>query len=172
MPERWRVIPGFNGDYEISTEARVRSWVPRGGVGRRETPILMHPHKNRHNGTLFVRLGRKGHKKLVKVRDLMRDVWMRGKVPGMVVYHKNLDKFDCALHNLGYATREWVSRRSGTNRRAVVRLENGVATEIYASVTAAAKAEHLSPSGVVRRIKNKVVVDGMQLVYENRRDAP
>ena len=164
MDERWRVIPGFDGIYELSDEGRVRSWQRVGFMKESpKEPHILKPRRSK-NGQVYVKLGgRDGTNRAV--RSLMRDVWMKGKIPGYVVHSKNNVKSDCPLRNLEYTTKQSITKSGRGNRRAVMRLENGMVTRIYKSGREAAKAEHLTPSGMRRRIQRGTIVDGVQFIY-------
>ena len=167
--EEWRPIPGTGGRYDLSSEGRVRAWFHcRDATIPIKEPRILNLTKDYHSKTMLVTLyypceeiGQKTH----RIRSLMRDVWMKGKIPGYVVHSKNNVKSDCPLRNLEYTTKQSITKSGRGNRRAVMRLENGMVTRIYKSGREAAKAEHLTPSGMHRRIQRGTIVDGVQFIY-------
>ena len=79
MDEQWRKIQGFGGVYEISNEARIRSWQKTGTMKSPPQNPKILKHRRNTKGDCFVRLGSKENRKTVLIRNLMRDTWMQGK---------------------------------------------------------------------------------------------
>ena len=166
MDEQWRKIQGFGGVYEISNEARIRSWQKTGTMKSPPQNPKILKHRRNTKGDCFVRLGSKENRKTVLIRNLMRDTWMQGKIPGKIVHNIDNYKGDCSLKNLEYISREKLTGSGRGNRRAVVKVKDGIATDIYRSVREAAKNEFLSPSGIIKRILRGTVVDGVSFRYD------
>lgn len=166
MPaEKWRKIPGFDGLYEISTEGRVRSWMPI-GVIQAKRPRILRPAESHRAGSLTVGLGKRGARKKVTVRSLMRDVWMRGKLDGYVVHHKDGDWRNVRLSNLEYAKRSKVVRQNHGGRRPVKRISGGGDIVYYSSIKQAAEQNHITLSGLRKRIINGRNIQGILFEFD------
>jgi len=175
----WRDIPGFDGMYQISRMAQVRSWRWR-GTHRAKRPKLLTPYIHNKNATgtqrrqLWVKLTKPdGTSADYRVHILMRDVWMGGPRPGMVVYHKNGDIQDPCLHNLGFISRKELGRKTGSSAKRIPVVKLTPAGEIvacYPSARAAAKANHMSYQAVIDRCNGKVkkpyALDGHTYAYD------
>jgi hypothetical protein len=100
------------------------------------------------------------------VKHLMRDVWMEGKKPGLVVRCKDGDQSQCALHNLEYTTMKKLcqskEKRSG-NRVPILKLDAKTkeVLDIYPSIVQAARKNYLSERALTFRIERKTVIDGV-----------
>lgn len=166
MPaERWRKIPGFDGLYEISTEGRVRSWMPIGTIPAKK-PRMLTPSESHKAGSLTIGLGRGESRKRVTVRSLMRDVWMRGKLDGYVVHHKDGDWRNVRLSNLEYAKKSKVVRQNHGGRRPVKRTSEGGDIVYYSSIKQAAEQNHLTLSGLRKRIINGRIIQGILFEFD------
>lgn len=166
MPaERWRRIPGFDGLYEISTEGRVRSWMPIGAI-QAKRPRILRPAESHRASSLTVGLGKRGARKKVTVRSLMRDVWMRGKLDGYVVHHKDGDWKNVRLSNLEYAKKSKVTKQSHGGRRPVKRISEGGDIVYYSSIKQAAEQNHLTLSGLRKRIINGRIIQGILFEFD------
>ena len=178
MAEYWRPIPGFNGWYEISTHAEIRSWRKVGGFGehrggRAERPQLLVASlmsKPKRTPKLCISLwDEKTQKKTspLPVKDLMRDTWMGGKIPGTVIVIKNKDPKNCALHNLERVSDAESRKRKDTRlRRPVAKVrEDGEVVMWYRSLREAAKKNYLTRQGLDGRIRRKTIVDGCYFTY-------
>lgn len=173
MAELWRPIPGFEGVYDISKFAEIRCWYVRKGFPSRrvksDTPIPIHPiaHFNKTKGVweLLVTLtGLDGKKKSFMVKHLMRDVWMHGKRPGMVVECIDRDQINCSFYNLRYTTFREVAKKIPKQNRVPIKKLDAKTKEvitIYPSIAEAARKEFLSERAITFRIKNKTVIDGV-----------
>lgn len=174
MAECWRPIPGYEGIYEISNLAGIRTWMTRKGFPSRrvksDRPVLLNPMLcyKRKKGVyeLDINLYKDGKRKRYMVKHLMRDVWMQGKKPGLVVRCKDGDQSQCALHNLEYTTMKKLcqskEKRSG-NRVPVLKLDAKTkeVLEIYPSIAQAARKNYLSERALTFRMQNKTVIDGV-----------
>lgn len=176
MAEIWRPIPGYEGMYEISNFGEVRSWRQIGGnhkPGRRaDKPHTVSPFyrirkgkKNSLDVALFAN-GQKGRP--IPVKNLMRDVWMRGEIPGKYVTFIDGDSKNCALHNLRYANQEEAFKcRTLAHRKPVLKCSaDGEVLCIYKSAVDAAKKEFLTASGIRNRIKRGAVIDGVYFKHD------
>lgn len=180
MRESWRPIPGYRDRYEVSTLGAVRSWNGESGfhekgalTPRAEKPKLLNPvfRRRRRIWELVVTLsgGDTGVPRKVRVKDLVRDVWMEGPKKGYVVSHRNGDQKDCSLHNLYYTTQTEVNRkRSCAHRKPVVARDvaTGKVLEIYPSIDIAGKKNFVGRAGMGKRIYRKTVVDGVIFEFD------
>ena len=91
--EIWKIIPGFEGRYEISNKARIR---------RTEDHYMMKTYVN-ENGYLCTRLWKKSKSKVSKVHRLMLKAFVGWKL-GSVVNHKDGNKLNNSLDNLEWTT--------------------------------------------------------------------
>lgn len=174
----WRDIPGYDGLYQVDRMGQVRSWKWR--VGRRaKQPHLLTQYLHKRGGrgnSVYVKLttpdGSKS--KEVRVISIMRDVWMGGPRPGLVVYHKNGDLSDNCLHNLGFISHQKLGQKTGaqSKRRPVVKINTtGEIVEVYPSARSAAKANHMSYQTVLDRcngvVKKPFALDGHNYAFED-----
>lgn len=158
--EQWRPIPGFGGRYELSRHGEIRSWCATGpGKQRRDEPLILRPFMNWKKRTpeLQITLMRKTY----SVKILMRDVWMQGARPGMRVIFIDGDHMNCALHNLRYSPVEKV-RKNPQNRCPIAKCHPwGTVIMFYPSITEAAGKNHISRSGMQKRVNNEILADGV-----------
>lgn len=180
MRESWRPIPGYRNRYEVSTLGAVRSWNGKSGFRKKGTPTpradkpkVINPFFQRRRRTweLVVTLsgGETGRPRKIRVKDLVRDVWMEGPKKGYVVSHRNGDRKDCSLHNLYYTTQAEVNKKKfNGNRKPVVARDvaTGEVLAIYPSVAAAGKKNFIDRSGMGKRIRRKTVVDGVIFEFD------
>jgi hypothetical protein len=98
--ETWRPIPGYDDDYEVSDQGRIRSWRHR--TGRREVPVIraliLLP-----NGSLYVSLQGPPARQFT-VHRLVMLAFVGPRPDGMDICHGNGDKTDNRLSNLRYDT--------------------------------------------------------------------
>jgi hypothetical protein len=107
--ERWAVIPGSNGDYEVSDLGRVRSWRRRGG--RRAEPRLR--SLNNVGGYRQVELQGAG---LWTIHRLVLTAFVGPCPPGCEASHINGDRADNRLANLVWETHAENMRRVPAHR--------------------------------------------------------
>ena len=111
MPERWRPVPGYEGEYEVSDAGRVRS-VDRvvratGGL-RRYRGRMLHPHLTTA-GYPEIRLCRAGAYKQIRVHQVVAAAFLGERPDGLVVNHRDGVKTNNTPANLEYVTREYNS---------------------------------------------------------------
>ena len=175
MSDLWRPIPGYRDMYEISNFGEIRSWWKMGGKKKQDRasePHIVHPYYR-------IRAGKKNDlqiplwdgvkkSKPVSVKNIMRDVWMKGEIPGKYVTFKDGDDKNCALHNLVYAnTADCNKGRHLAHRKPVLKYSaDGEVLCIYKSAVEAAKREFISPSGIRNRIRRKSVIDGIYFKFD------
>lgn len=102
--EVWRPIPGYDGWYEVSNLGGVRSWRPRGGVGRAAEPRTLAPAVS---GTGYLRvhltpLQGRPHKR--NVHSLVTEAFLGPRPGDMQVAHLNGIRTDPRIENLAYKT--------------------------------------------------------------------
>lgn len=105
--ETWLPVPGYECEYEVSDQGRVRSQTRT--IQHRGSPTLLWgrlmstpPNKD---GYPMVTLCRDGKRQQVYVHDLVAAVFLGPKPEGMQVRHRNDIKADCRAENLLYGTR-------------------------------------------------------------------
>lgn len=172
----WRDIPGYGGAYQISREGEVRTWRYR-RERRLKEPRLLRQYMRRQ--------GEKSRRRVVKLTDetgrarevnvlgLMVDVWLGGRPPGLVPYHRNGDLRDHNVNNIGFATRAELGRMTGASaaRMPVAKVTPaGEIVAVYPSARAAAKANHMSYQAVLDRCNGKVkkpyALDGHTYIFD------
>ena len=176
MADLWRTIPGYSDMYEISNFGEVRSWRRMGGNHspnrKANKPHIVHPHYRIRKGkknSLEIALYADGQKgRPIPVKNLMRDIWMQGEIPGKYVTFVDGDSKNCALSNLRYANQqEAFKNRILGHRKPVLKCSaDGEILCIYKSAVEAAKKEFLTPSGIRNRIRRKAVIDGIYFKHE------
>jgi hypothetical protein len=104
----------------------------------------------------------------------MRDVWMKGKRPNMVVWHRNGDLEDNCLHNLEYIRKRDLGKKTGhkAGRMAVLKVnQEGEVVACYRSAREAARQNYVSYQTVLDRCHNKTKnpfwLDGYSYVFDN-----
>lgn len=174
--DQWRPVPGFGGMYEISDMGAVRSWRKRGSRKVKSPHLLTaFVRKRGANGRgLFVKLtDENGTGRDVSVMGLMVDVWLGGKRPGLVPYHKNGDLADNWVGNIAFASRRELGKRTGASaaRIPVAKVTpEGEIVEVYPSARVAARENHMSYQTVLDRCNGKVkkpfALDGHTYQFE------
>lgn len=160
----WRDIPGYEGRYQINRLGEVRSLCCAQGL--RKKPMIIKPYTKNYNKPgartrwYFVKLtDEHGKARDKQVHLLMRDTWMGGPRPGMVVYHRNGEAKDNYLHNLAFITPQELGQKTGSTggRRPVVKVTpEGEIVACYTSARDAAKANYLSYQSVMDRCNGKI----------------
>jgi hypothetical protein len=98
MTETWKVIPGYEGRYDVSDQGRVWS---------RTTHSALKPNRMTH-GYLCVHLykGGKRTRKVCTIHQLVAKAFLQNPKCYIEVNHKNFIRTDNRIDNL-----EWVSRK-------------------------------------------------------------
>ena len=148
----WRDIPGYANPYRISECGEVQQF--RNG----KWVTLLPETRNRTQ----VRLrGKDGKQKRVGVFRLLDEFFNGGyaRKHGLRVSPKNGMKSDCTLENLTYKTQSEIGRaaRSRSAKTPVIRIDRNGNTEVYPSVTEAAKASGLTIQALDRRMYHGVL---------------
>ena len=94
--ELWKAVPGFEGEYEVSNQGRLKSY-----KSGKETILKTTPDPRGYRPVLLS--GKT--KKRYWLHRLVAEVWIPNPKNRVEVNHKNGDKKDCRVENL-----EWVSR--------------------------------------------------------------
>ena len=104
-PEEWRVVPGFDGWYEVSNVGAVRSWrTPAKLNVRRESPRALVGGRD-GKGYWCVKLTHPVLGKLIVfVHQLVLAAFEGPRGPGMICDHRNADRGDNAVGNLRWVT--------------------------------------------------------------------
>ena len=141
--EQWRPIPGYGGWYELSRHGEIRSWCVTGPrKKRRDEPLILRPFMALHKRTpeLQITLMRKTY----SVKILMRDIWMAGPKPGMRITFIDGD------------------RTNPQNKCPIAKCKPwGTVIAYYRSMAEAAEKNHISRSGMQKRINNETLADGV-----------
>lgn len=100
MTERWAPVPGYEGDYEVSTLGRVRSWkLYRGDRGPRILATTLRA------GYPAVTLFRDGAANLQSVHAVVMLAFVGPRPEGHEIRHLDGDRTNACLTNLEYGTR-------------------------------------------------------------------
>lgn len=173
MSEYWRPIPGYEGIYDISKFGEIRCWMVRKGFPphreKTDTPVPIKTIRRFNRGKggweLLINLtDSESQKRQVMVKHLMRDIWMEGKKPGLVVRCIDGDQTNCSLYNLEYTTFKKVAKTIRKSNRVPIKKVNAKTREViefYSSIAEAARKNYLSERAVTLRIENKTVIDGV-----------
>lgn len=138
-------------------------------------PVSQKPRgKGRRSGRYYFKLtAPDGKAREVAVIGLMVDVWLGGRPPGKVAYHRNGDLADSCLHNIAFATPQELGAKTGdqSSRRPVEKIDtSGEVVAVYSSARAAARANHMSYKTVLDRcngkVKNPFALDGHNYRFE------
>lgn len=153
MAETWRPVPRFEGIYEISDEGNIRHIYP----DKPPRPIkIMIGQKRRY--TARVALYDNGRRENFTITRLVWEAFM-GPVPeGMIVTHRNEQRFNNELRNLTLTTQSKLFKKvAGQNhRRAVIKINRkGEIVKIYKSCVECAKHEGYSHATISTRCNNK-----------------
>ena len=148
-PEQWRPIPGTDGIYELSDLGRIRSYHSWRG---RKTPFVVKTFWNSRAGYMMVAIHLQGTVKNMSIKTLMRDIWMDGAKDGYSVGVIDGDPKNLVLSNLAYMP---------GNRKPCAMIGRDGKRKEYPSIIAAAADNHITPSGVSRRIRAGKEVDGV-----------
>ena len=158
VQDEWRDIPGYDGVYQVNWDGEIRSWrKPGQGNYRREEPMIMTPFtKGGKSGgrRVCVKLSGANGRSDVGVMSIVVDTWLGGRKEGLVPYHKNGDKGDNCVGNIGFATPKKLGELTGANsqRRPVAKVdEQGNVLEVYPSAVAAGRANYISDRCVTNR---------------------
>lgn len=100
--EEWRLLPGFNGWYEVSNWGRVRSNAPWGSAPPKEPRYLT--LKIHRDGYLQVSLRSDGRAKLVQVHRLVALAWHGKPRSGEEVRHLDGSRTNNKASNLCWGT--------------------------------------------------------------------
>jgi hypothetical protein len=103
--EEWRVVPGFDGWYEVSSLGRVRSWRTRAKLGARAATPRELPGRDDGKGYRRVKLSHPVLGKVsVGVHHVVLAAFGRERPHGMVADHINADRSDNRVENLRWVT--------------------------------------------------------------------
>lgn len=103
--EIWKDIEGFNGWYQVSNKARVRSWYKRGiGIGKRKDPVML--KQPTLHGYKYVSLWDENEDRYrsKRVHRLVAKAFIPNPKDKVYINHKNGIKDDNRIGNL-----EWVT---------------------------------------------------------------
>lgn len=107
--ERWRVVPGYEGLYEVSDAGRIRSTRRRGTAGG----LLTHKVTKR-GGYLTVSLLRGCEQTTRPVHSVVLEAFVGPRPHGVEIRHLDGDPTNASLANLVYGTRS----ENGLDKRA------------------------------------------------------
>lgn len=104
--EEWRPVVGYEGRYEISSEGRVRAWIPRYRERPPVTPRILCPNHGiagRYDG-VTVCDGHGGQRKRT-IHQLVAEAFCGARPPGAEVRHLDGNPTNNHADNLAWGTR-------------------------------------------------------------------
>jgi hypothetical protein len=164
---RWKLIPGeWRWPYRVNDQGVVQRQHPDGAW----KTLKPYPYQNQYR----VEMHQPDNTiKRVQVAKLVVDAFMGGTPPGMVRFHKNGLKQDNAVENIIFLTQSKAAKmqRPG-NSRPVLKLDRaGEVVDMYPSISAAARANHISYAAMGKRclglIQDPYRLDGYNYVFED-----
>ena len=162
----WKQIDGYRWPYRINEGGKVQKL--DGGVWVDLKPYLA--GRNR----ACVKMRTSDNRKIdVPIVWLMADAFMGGRRPGLCITHKNGSKFNCALWNLEFKSRQECGKLSSGNRRKTVfKIDReGNVVAIYRSAREAAEKEYISQNSISARclghVQNPFDLTGYNYQYED-----
>ena len=100
MSEKWKEIPGYDGDYQVSNLGRIRSF-KKWNDGRKSR--ILKPSTNSY-GYHFVMLSKNGKQTPKTIHRLIAKAFIPNPKNKRTINHKNGDKADNKIENLEWAT--------------------------------------------------------------------
>ena len=171
--EYWRDVPGYGGEFQASTEGRVRRRTPEGGWTQ------LRINENTGGRKVYYTVWLKTPEGKWRERSLLRVIamtwWPEKYRADLDVVHRNGLHADNSAYNVLFVSRADRMRRQclGRNRRAVFHIDTrqgGKILDIYPSVAAAAKAVGLTGSTVCQHCRgiHTVRPDGTTFRYADK----
>ena len=159
-----KVIPGTEDKYEIDIFGNIfRKWKTKRTLIQ---PVVKSGHYE-------VRLSLGNRRKYYVVHKLVQRTFLGETPPGKVVYHKNGNRFDNCVNNLGFISKSELGRLTGhrATRIPVVKLTpKGEAVEFYRSAREAGKMNFMSYQTIIDhcngKVKNKTAPDGYVYTWD------
>lgn len=124
MIERWLPVPGWEGLYEVSDQAHVRSLPRQTATGLRGGKTLAAVVSN--TGAHVVMLCDGGRKRYAQVYELVAEAFIGPRPPGQEIRHLDDNRLDSRLANIAYGTRSENlidASRNGKHPRAKLTVE-------------------------------------------------
>lgn len=166
IAETWKILPGFDGAYEISYLAKIRR--TRGKGKRTITPIIK-------KGIKVIRLVAGGVRKEYRLHVMVALAFWGPRPPRKVAYHKNGDRLDNIAYNVGYISKSELGKKTGalSRKRAVIKMDpHKNIIDVYRSAREAGRKNFLSYQTVIDRCngrcKSRLAPDGMIYQWEER----
>lgn len=148
---KWLPLEGHKIPYRVCEEGHIQGFWD--GAWRD-----INSHFSGKSTRVYVRLSTEsGKRKNVPVVNIMADLFLGGRKPGLCLYHLNGDKRDNSVYNLRWTTQSKIARK-GTQQlmRPVEKIDvNGNVLGWYRSMTIAAKENYVSLNFVSSRCRNK-----------------
>lgn len=145
--EYWKMIPGYEGQYMVSSWGRVKSF----NYFNTKKEHLLTPHKNQ-NGYLSAQLCKKGKTKLILIHRLVALAFIPNPDNLPVINHKDENKTNNRMDNLEWCTYSHNSKHGNRKEKViktmiangtakpVAQLFNGKIIAKYSSISEAARA--------------------------------
>ena len=162
----YRPVPGYQGLYEIDTFGNIiRNFKTKS--------VALVPSKK--NGLMVVRLMTPaGNRKEERIHKLVQLTFLGPAPPGKVLYHKNGDKLDNCVNNLGFIDRQTLGKMTGhrSRQKAVLQIDrDGNIVKIYRSARAAGLENYMSYQTIMDRCngrtKGEYAPDGYKYIWDD-----
>lgn len=161
----FKPIPGYNGIYEIDTFGNIKK--TRGNKAGKMKPTVKKGH-------FTIRLQTpSGVRKEERVHKLVQFTFLGSTPKGKVLYHKNGDKQDNCVNNLGFIDRKNLGKMTGhkSKQKAVIKLDEcGEVVQVYRSAREAGRDNFMSYQTIMDRcngkVKSKFAPDGYQYIWD------
>ena len=151
QPEEWKLIPGYDGKYEVSDWGRVRSY-------KRQKERILSPGKDK-NGYYQVSLCKDGKEKHCIIHRLVAEAFISNPNNLPEVNHKDEDKRNNHVTNLEWCSREYnlaYGTRVERIRKPVVQLDKqGNFVAEYSSMQEAFRVTGVNIASICSCCKHK-----------------
>ena len=162
----YRPIPGYQGLYEIDTFGNIHR-----NFKTKSVPMTSHEKKGQLVARLMLPTGKRKEERIHKLVQL---TFLGPAPPGKVLYHKNGDKLDNCLHNLGFIDRKTLGKMTGhrSRQKAVLQIDrDGNIVKIYRSARAAGLDNYMSYQTIMDRCngrtKGEYASDGFKYIWDD-----
>ena len=150
-PEIWKDIDGYDGDYQVSSLGRIRTWKPCRGLPVPRIRICVDDSR----GYSQVCLSHKNHLKTIHVHTLVAKAFIPNPHNFKEINHKDENKKNNCVDNLEWCTRKYninFGLRTQKTSKPVMRIgPDGI--KVFKSMTEAAKCHNDSISNISRATK-------------------
>lgn len=157
-PEIWKDIDGYDGDYQVSSLGRIRTWKSCRGL---PVPRIRICSDDGH-GYSQICLSHKNHQKTIHVHILVAKAFLPNPYNLKELNHKDENKKNNCVDNLEWCTRKYnVNYGSRTQKTSKPVMRIGAdGTKIFESMREAARYHNVHTSNISRATKKGYRVKG------------